>query len=222
MDAAILRTLAKIRNKDGVYSGENIIQTELAAAQAKAKKLGLPARTASRTATAKPFLLKDQHRVNVLEGVQSDSEDDNYDYYNEPVTVVEAERRARANALKAFGDFAGGDKDGSDDDSDDEFLAKREHGADEAAAEGEAYRNFLLEMGGGEEEVRRALGMADAEPTDFRESLSDEDDATVVVKEEKKSKKSKKTKEVSEEDKAAAKVARQKKRVQADEDFLME
>jgi hypothetical protein len=43
MDAAILRTLSKIRRKDeGVYGTENILQTELAATQAQATKRGLP------------------------------------------------------------------------------------------------------------------------------------------------------------------------------------
>lgn len=41
MDAAILRTLAKIRNKDGVYSGENIIGTALQVAEEQAAARGL-------------------------------------------------------------------------------------------------------------------------------------------------------------------------------------
>lgn len=46
MDAAILRTLAKIRKKEGVYEGVNILQTELAAAEQRAKERGLDVKEA--------------------------------------------------------------------------------------------------------------------------------------------------------------------------------
>jgi len=41
MDAAILQTLARIRNKEGVYSGENILQKALKDAEEKAAARGL-------------------------------------------------------------------------------------------------------------------------------------------------------------------------------------
>ena len=41
MDAAILRTLHKIRAKQGVYSGENVLQQELSLAQERAGNLKL-------------------------------------------------------------------------------------------------------------------------------------------------------------------------------------
>lgn len=41
LDAAILRTLAKIRNKRGVYEGENVLDDELKEAEEKVIKAGI-------------------------------------------------------------------------------------------------------------------------------------------------------------------------------------
>ena len=60
-------------------------------------------------------------------------------------------------------------------------------------------------MGGGEKEVRAALGMADAPVTDYREDPESEDDA-----------------QLSEKKRAKKVEKKRKKRVQNDEDFLME
>lgn len=43
LDAAILRTLVKIRNKKGVYEGENVLADELKEAEAKVIKAGIKA-----------------------------------------------------------------------------------------------------------------------------------------------------------------------------------
>lgn len=43
LDAAILRTLAKIRNKRGVYEGENVLADELKEAEEKVIKAGIKA-----------------------------------------------------------------------------------------------------------------------------------------------------------------------------------
>jgi protein KRI1 len=43
LDAAILRTLAKIRNKNGVYEGENVLANELKEAEEKVIKAGIKA-----------------------------------------------------------------------------------------------------------------------------------------------------------------------------------
>lgn len=43
LDAAILRTLAKIRNKSGVYEGENVLANELKEAEEKVIKAGIKA-----------------------------------------------------------------------------------------------------------------------------------------------------------------------------------
>lgn len=121
-----------------------------------------------------------------------------------PLTNVEASRRARADALSAFAAFA------ESDDEDGEVLKKRERGEDEEAEDDAAYRQFLLEMGGGEAEVRATLGMADAPVTDYREF------------EDEKPKKEKEGKEVSAEKAAKREAKRKAQRARADEDFLME
>lgn len=195
MDAAILRTLAKIRKKEGVYGTDKILEAELAASQAVAGERGLGGRSAQKA--EKPFLLKDLHRQNLLDGVDSDHEDE------EPLTNVEAARRAAHDARAAFAAF------GDDDTDDGEVITKRDKDGDEDEAEDAAYRQFLLEMGGGEAEVRAALGMADAPVTDFREYEDDD-------------KPKKKEKEMSDEKSAKKAAKRQAKRAQADEDFLME
>ncbi|BEJ13502.1 hypothetical protein CspHIS471_0306760 [Cutaneotrichosporon sp. HIS471] len=195
MDAAILRTLAKIRKKDGVYGTDKILETELATAQAAAGERGLGARAAQKA--EKPFLLKDLHRQNLLDGVDSENEDE------EQLTNVQMSRRAAADARAAFAAFG-------DDSDDEEVLIKREKGDGEDETEDAAYRQFLLEMGGGEAEVRAALGMADAPTTDFREY------------EEETPKKMKKEKEMSEGKRAKREAKRQAKRGKADEDFLMD
>ncbi|GMK56597.1 hypothetical protein CspeluHIS016_0304370 [Cutaneotrichosporon spelunceum] len=192
MDAAILRTLAKIRNKEGVYGTDKVLETELATAQAAADKRGLGARAKQRA--EKPFLLKDLHRQNLLDGVHSENEDE------EPLTNVELSRRAAADARAAFAAFG-------DDSDDGEVLTKRDRNDDEEESEDAAYRQFLLEMGGGESEVRAGLGMADAPVTGFRE----EEETP-----------KKKDKEMSEGKRAKREAKRMAKRAQADEDFLMD
>lgn len=197
MDAAILRTLAKIRKKDGVYDGVDILQTELAAAEERAKERGLHGREAK--AADKPFLLKDLHRQNLLAGVDSDDEE------TAPLTNFEIQKRAREDALSAFKAFG----DEVEQDDDDGFMRKREKGEDEVQEDDEAYRAFLLEMGGGEQEVREALGMAGGPVTDYRADEEEEEEEPAET-------------ELSDKQKAKLKAKRAKKRAQKDEDFLME
>jgi protein KRI1 len=43
LDAAILQTLGKIKRREGVYSGENVLQEALKEAEAKAGSMGVKA-----------------------------------------------------------------------------------------------------------------------------------------------------------------------------------
>jgi protein KRI1 len=157
------------------------------------------------------------HRANLLAGVQDESDEEEGE---EPLTNVEAERRARKEAVSAFHALADSDdEDGYDEE--DGFLTKRTKDAEEVAGDDAAYRAFLLEMGGGEDEVRRTLGMGDAPATGFREDVESDAEAE-EAKEEKGEKASKKDRKKKAEDKAARDEARRVKRAQADEDFLME
>lgn len=134
------------------------------------------------------------------------------------MTFVQETRKARDEAVNAFKAFAGSD---SEDEAED-LLVKREMAPEEAEEDSEAYRQFLLEMGGGEEEVRKALGMGPAPLSMHREDSDDEDDfrAETAVedgddKKSKKDKKKAKKGKLSAEEKAL-------KRSKADDEFLME
>lgn len=87
------------------------------------------------------------------------------------------------------------------------------------ADEDAAYRSFLLEMGGGEDEVRRALGMADAPVTHYREDPESEEEAEQKEASSEKKKAKKEKKKAAAKDKEARQQERHAKRVQADEDF---
>ncbi|WVQ74342.1 hypothetical protein IAR50_003941 [Cryptococcus sp. DSM 104548] len=204
MDAAILRTLKKIRGKEGsIYGKENIIQEELKKAQELAQSRGLNT-NATKKVVEKPFLLQDYHRKKLLEGDLDEDEED-----AEPLTHVESQYRLREEARSAFAGLA----EGSDDDmSDDEgFMKKREKGEEEVDADDEEYRKFLLEMGGGEEEVKKLLGMGD-QPA-ILENVDDSDreeaEQTVAVS------------KVEEEEMKKERKKKKEKKAKDDDDFLM-
>lgn len=50
LDAAILRTLSKIKKREGVYGGENVLQEELRKAQGIAEQRGLKSNVAKKVA----------------------------------------------------------------------------------------------------------------------------------------------------------------------------
>jgi protein KRI1 len=127
----------------------------------------------------------------------------------ELVTHVESQYRLKREAVEAFKSFA-------DDEDDEDFAPVKKEGADndEDEAEDEEYRKFLLEMGGGEAEVRKLLG------TDGTESGLGEETRELEVKVKEKGAPGKE-KKPSREGKAA--IAEEKKSVKAkaDGDFLM-
>lgn len=105
---------------------------------------------------SQPFLLADHHRLTLLSNTTAD-EDQDKPQLIAPMTNVQSERLMRAEALSAFRSLA-------NDDAEEEgkFEPKRrEKDEEQVVADEEEYRSFLLEMGGGEEEVRRVLGMGD-------------------------------------------------------------
>jgi protein KRI1 len=128
-----------------------------------------------------------------------------------PLTNVQSERVLRQQALSAFQNFGA-----DDDDEDDEgggLVRKTDvKGVREEEKEEEEYRQFLLEMGGGEEAVRKVLGMGDEPVTGHRETIDDEVDTE--VKSEAKAPVSKVEREEMAKKKKAIKA-------RAEEDFLM-
>ena len=112
------------------------------------------------------------------------------------MTNVQAERKLRAEAVSAFHTLA------DEDDENDTFeLKKRDIQQDEGEDDSEEYRKFLLEMGGGEEEVRRVLGTSDRSEPDYRNGVEEE--------------------EGEEEEERVHAARRSHRKVKGDDDFLM-
>ena len=116
--------------------------------------------------------MQDHQRIALLEGKlggNPEDEDDTADLPETiiPLTHVQEERALRDEVTKAFHTAIGGDED-----EDEGFLVKREKTDTERNDEKEAYRQFLLANGGGEEQVRELLGLGDED--DGKDHQSDD------------------------------------------------
>lgn len=218
LDAAILRTLSKIKKREGVYGGENVLQEELRKAQEIAERRGLKSNVIKKVAEKvchlyslskyytniiQPYLLADYHRSKLLAGEDQEEELDS----DEPLTHVESQRRLRQEAVSAFKTLAAE----SGDESDEDFIHKRETDDQEIDEGDEEYKRFMLEFGGGEEEVRKILGMGD-QPAILK-VLGDEGEEG----EEEKSAVSK----IEKEEMKRQKQEKKAKKAKDDDDFLM-
>ncbi|WWD04222.1 hypothetical protein V865_002290 [Kwoniella europaea PYCC6329] len=204
LDAAILRTLSKIKRKEGVYGKEDVLQEELKKAQERAEAKGIKAPVVKKV-VEKPYLLQDYHRAKLLSG--SNQEDDEDGENEQPLTYVQSKRKLKEEAVSAFKALASDD---SDDDGE-EFIKKREKDEGEEDMEDGEYRQFLLEMGGGEDEVRKILGMGDQPiSTALDETVENEKGEKDVV-----------LAKVEKEEIAAKKQAKKEKKAKKDDEFLM-
>lgn len=97
-----------------------------------------------------------------------------------PLTHVQEERALREEVTKAF-HTAIGDDEVDEEDEDGGFLVKRNRTDIEKDAEKEEYRRFLLANGGGEDEVRKLLGLGDDEDANEEEHEDIADDAQDVA-----------------------------------------
>ena len=174
LDAAILRTLGKIRRGEGVYNAEKVLEQELAEAEAEAMKRGVKVKQTKKE-VAKPYLLADHHRAALLSGEVND--EDVEMEQEPPMTYAQEERKMRKDAIDAFKAF------GEDGDEDDFVPVKRQKEEKEVDEADEGYRQFLLEMGGGEDEVRRLLGMGDQPVSHVRDVEEETPEAGSVKKE---------------------------------------
>ena len=152
----------------------------------------------------------DHHRAALLSG-QTGEEDEE----PAPLTNVQADRLLRANAINAFKSLAHDDDD--DEMSDGEeyagfVLKPRGKDEDETAKEDAEYRRFLLEIGGGEEQVRKILGMGD-------QPVSWSPDEEVQMNEEGETGKA--LSKVERKEFKAEKKAKKEKKGQEDDEFLM-
>lgn len=150
--------------------------------------------------------MADHHRAALLNGTAGDEDEDE----QEPLTHVESQYRLRNEAVSAFKSLA----DESEDD-DEGGLVRREKEEVEVDLDDEEYRRFLLEMGGGEAEVRKILGIGESAIHTVR--VEDDADESASA--------SAPVAELGEEKKKKKKVKSEKskeKKAKQDDDFLME
>jgi protein KRI1 len=124
------------------------------------------------------------------------------------LTHVESQYKLRNEAVSAFKSLA----DESDEEDAEGGLVRREKQEEEVDLDDEEYRRFLLEMGGGEDEVRKILGIGESGIHNVRVEEDDEVADEPVEAEVAEGKKKKKVKS----EKSKEKQAKQ------DDDFLME
>ncbi|GAA6059080.1 hypothetical protein JCM10212_002051 [Sporobolomyces blumeae] len=176
VDAAILRTLARIKAKDpAVYDADRDVFEEEEARTAS----GSTAKTTKKAASSKPVLLKDYQRSRLLANPEGD---DDLDASTLP-TPAQEQAMLKSEITAAFHN-AGGSDDGSDDDGD--VFQKREKGDDERAKEERDYEKFL-ETNVGKKAVKEALGDEEAFLRDYilnRGWLDRENDSRVPSYEE--------------------------------------
>ncbi|KAF8150489.1 KRI1-like family C-terminal-domain-containing protein [Mycena galopus ATCC 62051] len=192
MDAAILRTLARIKAKDPeIYKeGKNIFGEEQEKTTKSAKTaLTRPTGPAKEPKDkGKPLTIRAANLQNALL-----SRSPSPDPAPELVTHAEEQRRLRDETIAAFHANVGSDDDGDEDDG---FLVPREKTLDEVAREEEEYRRFLESEVG---DLRDLVNVDGAEPAEPAEEGAEEEGTK------KKKKKSKEKKEKGGEDGAAGK-----------------
>ncbi|TNY18993.1 KRI1-like family C-terminal-domain-containing protein [Rhodotorula diobovata] len=164
VDAAILRTLAKIRAKDpSVYDdGRNVFEEEEAAtAAARGSASSSKASRAKGSSSSKPVLLKDYQRARLLANPEGDEAlDDAADGGAVPQTHAEEQRALKREITAAFHQAGGSsdEEEGGDESEDEDGLFRpREKDDDERAREEREYERFL-ETAVGKKAVKQALG----------------------------------------------------------------
>ncbi|KAJ6497509.1 KRI1-like family C-terminal-domain-containing protein [Mycena sanguinolenta] len=195
MDAAILRTLARIKAKDPeIYKQGKEIFGEEQEKTAKSAKTALSRPTGPAKESkdkGKPFTIRDANLQNALLS-RSPSPD-----APEPATHVEEQKRLRDETIAAFHAAEGED--------DDDFLVPRDKTMDEIAREEEEYKMFI------ENEVG-----------DLRNLVQIQDDEAVgEEKEEEGTKKKKKKKNKEKGNEEATSKAAGKSKQEEDQEFLV-
>ncbi|GAA5866742.1 hypothetical protein JCM3774_001978 [Rhodotorula dairenensis] len=172
VDAAILRTLAKIRAKDpAVYEEGRAVFDEEEAETAAARRAAATAGTkTSRQKSSKPVLLKDFQRARLLADAQGGGDDDDTAGAGAgaeaEMTPVEEQRLLKQEMKAAFLGAADSDDDSDDEDEAGGLFKKREKGDDERAREERDYEKFL-ESAVGKKAVKAALGDEEAFLRDY-------------------------------------------------------
>ncbi|GAA5887721.1 hypothetical protein JCM5296_004469 [Sporobolomyces johnsonii] len=156
VDAAILRTLARIKAKDpSVYEPDKDIFEEEESRTA-AGSTSFAGKKSS--ASSKPVLLKDYQRSRLLANPEGD------DALDSTIPTPAQEQRALKSEITAA--FHAGDDSDEDDDEDAGLFRKRERGEDEREKEEREYEKFL-ETHVGKKAVKEALANEEAFLRDY-------------------------------------------------------
>ncbi|EEB05939.1 krr family protein [Schizosaccharomyces japonicus yFS275] len=141
VDAAILKTIIKIRNKDPeVYNPE--------ATFFKEEDNGVASEVKDETKD-KPMTLKDYHRQNLLSGnaLKAMEEDDNRDVQDGVPTHTQEQAALREETVRAFHESG----EAASEQDEDDFFAVKEKTEEEKQAEESGYEKFLIESVGSAE-----------------------------------------------------------------------
>ncbi|KAI0067594.1 hypothetical protein BV25DRAFT_1818972 [Artomyces pyxidatus] len=180
VDAAILRTLARIKQKDpGIYEVErNVFHEE----QQKSGKLSAPVRKPKEKA-AKPLTLPAHRLATVLD---SSASPDDEDEDAPAVTHAEEQERLRVETIAAFHASAEtGNEKTEEEDAEGDLFTLRDKTQDELALEEEEYRRYL------EREVGQLDGLIEVETEGVEGEVKREEGDSIVKEKKKKGKKGK-------------------------------
>ncbi|GAA5994099.1 hypothetical protein JCM5350_008093 [Sporobolomyces pararoseus] len=153
VDAAILRTLARIKAKDpAVYEPDRDVFEEEERRTAAAGGSSSAAGTSKKSSSSKPVLLKDYQRSRLLaENPEDDPEFASTSNSSFIPTPAQEQAQLKSEITAAFH---------ADSDSEDDVFQKREQGDDERLKEERDYEKFL-ETNVGKKAVKAALGDED-------------------------------------------------------------
>ncbi|RDB25162.1 Protein kri1 [Hypsizygus marmoreus] len=198
LDAAILRTLARIRRKDPeIYDAEKNIFGE------EQEKI-VPIKKPARIAKVKKSKVVTMRQVALEAALNPESRSPS----PEPLTHVEEQRALRDETIAAFHQAV------AEEDDDDGLLIPREKTKDEQELEEEEYRSFLEREVGGDLRALVTGDLAEAEAHED-EHVSDEEE------DKKEKKKTKKKKKKAEDGDRSKDSVPQKSKAEADQEFLM-
>ncbi|KIJ66021.1 hypothetical protein HYDPIDRAFT_110144 [Hydnomerulius pinastri MD-312] len=220
VDAAILRTLARIRKKDpGIYEGgRNVFEEE----QSRTKDRAPNVKTKSKD-KSKPLTIRQAALSSALAHTDSRSPTPE----PQPLTHTEEQRLLQSETRAAFHGAVDSTqkKEDEEDEDEDDLLVPRSRTRDEIELQEEEYKAFLeREVGESLRELVTVDAVAEAGDRTVQGGEG-EDDAEGKKKKKKGKKEREKEKEdmgeVQEEDKKGKKKASKKAKEEADQEFLM-
>ncbi|KAJ3508823.1 hypothetical protein NLJ89_g5548 [Agrocybe chaxingu] len=206
VDAAILRTLARIKKKDpAIYDPQkNIFGEE------REKIASKPSISSKTKIKSKPVTIRQANLESMLHGSRSPSPE--ADDGPQPLTHVQEQENLRKETIAAFHD-AVGDEDGDD------FLIPREKTKDEQEREEEEYRAFLEREVGDLRELVSVDGDRDDDEVQVEEGQEEEGEKEGEPR--KKKKKKSKSKDTADQQEGTSSGKRKKKKAEEDQEFLM-